>query len=220
LEDLLDGLDDFMTEELPWLFVAVKESHGEAAVARRREEERTESRRSYDKPFKRRLHVVEFVADRALPLSALLHRTLDDTGGKRLPWRGLSAEWNKMHPYDQMTPAALRRTYWRAKREGRLRAVYFEQALGDYSKVFEKAQAYVQRTLSKLIAAGGGHYCIPSLAHVRPFLIPWAKRLRPELLAELLPLVEEEDSRAAAPERGRNLRKRGKGTADRRVGGG
>jgi hypothetical protein len=150
LRDFEDAVGDFIRRDLPTI---VAFAQGQAATPRAEalpQHTRLRGRaRMYRKPFERRLRIVDFVAQRAVPFAHLVRRELD-TAGRQVDWKHVSDEWNKAYPDDTMSPERLRVMWERARREEYLRETYFDGKFRDWAKLAES----LRPTLSWLAAAG------------------------------------------------------------------
>jgi len=181
LRDFEDAVDEFIGHDLPLIL-----AYAQAEAANPHAEKLPDSvklrgqTRIYEKPFKRRLRILDFVAQRAVPFAYLLQRELS-SAGRRIDWKSLCAEWNKAHPNDEMTPEQLRVMYERARREEYLVATYFDGKFRDWAKQAES----LRPTLSHLEASGlrPEDVFVESIDHHNARLAGDARRMRAEALA-------------------------------------
>lgn len=83
------------------------------------------NRKRYQRSFEKRLHLVGFVSAKVLGLENLVDWSF--TPHKRIKWGQVCNKWNKEHPYDLMTPAVLKATYYRAITEADIQREYFNR---------------------------------------------------------------------------------------------
>lgn len=76
--------------------------------------------------LRHRRRVLEFVAQREVPLVHLLEGRFD-TGGRPIPWEILAREWKRAHPKDPLKPDTLRRYYHRARTDPRVCGPFFDE---------------------------------------------------------------------------------------------
>ena len=150
LRDFEDAVDGFLQHDFPLIVAFAQRQAATPRAEALPEHVRLRGRtRMYRKPFDRRLRIVDFVAQRAVPFAYLLRRELD-TAGRQVDWKHVSDAWNKAHPDDTMSPERLRVMWERARREQYLRETYFDGKFRDWAKQAES----LQPTLSWLEAAG------------------------------------------------------------------
>jgi hypothetical protein len=150
LRDFAQDVDDFIGQELPLIMALVQRLAANPQAENLPERVKLRGRtRLYQKPFERRLRIVDFVAQRAVPFAHLVQRELD-TAGRQVDWKNMSDEWNKAYPDDTMSPERLRVMWERARREEYLRETYFDGKFRDWAKLAES----LRPTLSWLEAAG------------------------------------------------------------------
>jgi hypothetical protein len=150
LGDFIDAVDDFIENEMPVILTYVRQqaaSPRAIALGGGRAHPRGRSR-IYQKPFERRLRIVDFVAQTEVPFPYLLQRRLD-TGGRRIFWGPLSTEWNRTHPDDPLGREPLRVAYTRARNEPYLREVYFDRKFAAWARIGDE----LPRTTDVLLAA-------------------------------------------------------------------
>jgi len=134
LMDFTDGVDEFMQEEFPRILEYARSQAAIPRAERLPEQVRLRGRsRRYQKPFERRLRIVDFVAQRVVPFVHRLERRLHP-GEWRADWQRLCAEWNQAHPDDAMTAQQLRVMYERSRREEYLRETYFDRKFRDWTE--------------------------------------------------------------------------------------
>jgi len=134
LRDFEEDVDSFLRDEYPVIVLLVQmQAATPQAEALPDSVKLRERQRIYQKPFRRRLQILDFVAQRWVPFAYLLQRELD-TAGRRIDWKNVCAEWNKAHPYDTMAREHLRVMYARATRERYLRETYFDSKFGDWAR--------------------------------------------------------------------------------------
>lgn len=79
----------------------------------------------YARAISKRSLALAFVAERVVCLHRLMDHTFD-TGGARIPWRLLAAEWNHLHPKSgPASPNTLEQRYRRARQDESACEVYF-----------------------------------------------------------------------------------------------
>jgi len=150
LRDFEDAVDGFLRHDFPLIVAFAQRQAATPRAEALPEHVRLRGRtRMYRKPFERRLRIVDFVAQRAVPFAHLLQRELD-TAGRQVDWKSISAEWNRDYPHDRMDSERLRVMYERARREEYLRETYFDGRFRDWAKQGER----VRDTLSRLGMAG------------------------------------------------------------------
>ena len=114
LEDLEEGVETFKRLLLP-VFEAVQA----LAYFRGRPTQRLVApKKRYARPFEKRLHLVDFVIGMQLRLQDLLGPSYRRP---RIDWEQVRGAWNEAHPHDLMTPAVLKRTFYRAVGEAEIR---------------------------------------------------------------------------------------------------
>jgi hypothetical protein len=150
LRDFAQDVDGFIGQELPLIMALVQRLAANPQAGNLPERVKLRGRtRVYQKPFERRLRILDFVAQHRVPFEHLLQRSLD-TAGRRIGWDDMCAKWNSEHPDDVMKPEQLRVMYERARREQYLRETYFDGKFRDWAKQGEA----LRPTLTWLEAAG------------------------------------------------------------------
>ncbi|MGD0110761.1 MAG: hypothetical protein ABSD48_02745 [Armatimonadota bacterium] len=134
LADIEGGVVEFIQDDLPVIVLWAQREAANPRAERLPDSVKLRGRtRRYQKPFERRLRIVDFVAQRQVPFAYLVQREFD-TAGRRVDWKRMSDEWNKTHPDDKMDAEPLRVMYERAKREEYLRQMYFDRKFRDWAK--------------------------------------------------------------------------------------
>jgi len=101
-----------------------------------------ESRRTYQKCYERRLHLVSFVIDRVkISMYNLWFHNLH--GKKRIPWQSLSAEWNRAFPFNRFTADSLRREYYRAIKEDQMTGDFCERCVKELRETERQNREYL-----------------------------------------------------------------------------
>ena len=137
LRDFEDDADAFIEGEFPIIMDFARMQAANPQAERLPDNVKLRGRdKIYEKPFRRRLRILDFVAQRQVPFAYLLQRELG-TAGRRIAWKKLCAEWNKAHPDDAMTPEQLRVMYGRARREKYLCETYFDGKFRDWARQAE-----------------------------------------------------------------------------------
>jgi hypothetical protein len=135
LDDFEAAVSEFAQNELPVILQYVRQQAANPRSPALRERAQLRGRaRLYPKPLERRLRIVDFVAQTEVPFAYLLQRRLD-TGGRRITWEPLSAEWSRTHPDDLLRREPLRVAYNRARREPYLREVYFDRKFAAWARL-------------------------------------------------------------------------------------
>ncbi|MFC1944887.1 hypothetical protein ACFLX5_05350 [Chloroflexota bacterium] len=80
-------------------------------------------RKRYQRPYQKRLHMVDFII--GWQLTVEMHKQRLFGSRKRINWKRTCEAWNKAYPYDPMTPAVLKATFYRAITEEKLQQEYF-----------------------------------------------------------------------------------------------
>jgi hypothetical protein len=142
-QDFRDGVDDCIEQQLPVIFhFAAGFASAFVGEAEDEAEGQQSGKRVYQKCFERRLRIFGFVAERALPPLGVLRGDFR-IAPKRMPWRELSAAWNRAFPHDPMTPELLRVAYWRAKQAG-LGEVYRRRQLQGLADMLASLPAFIR----------------------------------------------------------------------------
>lgn len=105
-------------------------------------------RKRYQRSFEKRLHLVEFVAEHELTVKSLLEETF--AHHTRFNWKQICTDWNEAHPYDPMTPAVLKATYYRAIAQLDIQREYFD---GRYNELAEKVWPVATKLAKEFIEA-------------------------------------------------------------------
>jgi len=101
--------------------------------------------------LRHRRRVLEFVASREVPLLSLLEGSFD-TGGRHTRWERLEANWNRANPKDPLKWETLKRYYFRARRDERVREAY----LANLRRLWGEWAERVTRTQEMLASGGRG----------------------------------------------------------------
>lgn len=95
----------------------------------RKQPEGSKPTKRYQRPFEKRLYLVEFVMERHLMIANQGHKSVNYGLGlrKRIDWKQMCADWNKAYPNDNRSPEVLKVRYYRAIAEEAIQRAYIER---------------------------------------------------------------------------------------------
>ena len=147
--DLETGLNDY--EDYIRDYIGLAKLIAKGSYLTPLNKQKTQSRKRYQRPFKKRLHLVEFIISRQLSLRRLRHAS--STPRRRINWKWICEEWNKDHPYDIMTPAVIKATYYRAMSDIDVQKELFLKPVEEILLCLEDRERYILQLRSGF---GGG----------------------------------------------------------------
>lgn len=90
----------------------------------------------YNKPFERRLHIVDFIIGQQLTLRQRKKRSFHRH--KQIKWKRILIAWNEAHPYDIMTLGRLQVAYRQAITQPDIQQAYFDRKDREVAAMYAK----------------------------------------------------------------------------------
>jgi len=151
LPELLDGYRDAVESKVRSLarfYLAIMRRAGRSRTQERTTRTRRDEHRNVYQEFsdERYIRILAFVSQREVPFRNLLERSFS-TAGRRISWDRVAAEWSGANPRDRLNARSLKRYYYRARYQKRLRDAYFD-------RLFKQWAAGTAPDLAPLKAAG------------------------------------------------------------------
>ncbi|GAH81764.1 unnamed protein product, partial [marine sediment metagenome] len=115
----LNGIIEDRLDELKYLETTNYFSH-------RKKPTGSNPKKRYQRCFKKRLYLVEFIMRRYLTIANWNRKSIYSR--KRINWKQMCLEWNEAHPNDHMSPEVLKVRYYRAIAEEAIQREYIERS--------------------------------------------------------------------------------------------